>query len=267
MDVNTGTDQLLAHVDDDGIGWMFFNNPSRHNALSVEMQLGIPRALSALDEDPRVRLIVVAGSGGRAFVSGADISEFGAKRTSVEARSAYDKATADSWQCWERVSKPIVAMIQGYCIGGGLIAALQADLRVCSDDSQFGVPAARLGLGYGFDGVQKLTRIVGPAWTSEILFSARRLNAEEALRIGLVNRVTSRGDLEPTVRELAGAIAANAPLTIATCKAAIRQTMKDAGDRDLAAIEAMVERCYLSLDYLEGQRAFMEKRDPVFTGR
>jgi enoyl-CoA hydratase/carnithine racemase len=266
MHLDTGTEQLLAHVDE-GVGWVVFNNPSRHNALSVEMQLGIPRALSALDAHPDVRVIVVKGAGTRAFVSGADISEFGEKRTNVEARAAYDRATAGSWSCWERVTKPVIAMIRGYCIGGGLIAALQADFRICSEDSQFGVPAARLGLGYGFDGVQKLTRVVGTSWTAEILFSARRLDAAEALRIGLVNRVTPVDVLEDTVLELAGAIADNAPLTIAACKASIRATLRDPADRELEAIATMVEQCYRSEDYLEGQRAFMEKREPRFAGR
>jgi enoyl-CoA hydratase len=266
LDVDTGTDQLLAHVDD-GVGWMVFNNASRHNALSVEMQLGVPRALGALDTDPAVRVIVVKGAGTQAFVSGADISEFGDQRTSTEARAAYDRATADSWRCWDHVSKPVIAMIRGYCIGAGLLAALEADLRICSDDSQFGVPAARLGLGYGFDGVQKLTRVVGASWTAEILFSARRLDAGEALRIGLVNRVTPAEELEATVLDLARSMCRNAPLTIATCKAAIRQTTRDVDDRELGVIEEMVERCYRSEDYREGQRAFLEKREPRFVGR
>jgi enoyl-CoA hydratase/carnithine racemase len=266
MDIDTGTDTLLARVQD-GVGWLVFNNPSRHNALSVEMQRGVPGALAALDADPSVRVLVMTGAGTRAFVSGADISEFGEKRTTAEARADYGRATAESWRSWDQVSKPLIAMIRGYCVGGGLIVALKADLRICSADSQFGVPAARLGLGYGYDGVQALTRVVGASWTAEILFSAQRFGAETALRIGLVNRVVPVEDLEAAVRELADSIAGNAPLTIATCKAAIRETMRDEKDRDLAPIDTMVEKCHLSEDYLEGQRAFMEKREPRFLGR
>jgi enoyl-CoA hydratase/carnithine racemase len=246
---------------------MTYNNPARLNAMSMDMQEAVPRVLSAFQESPDVRVVVVTGAGGRAFVSGADISEFGDKRTSVEARATYDRVAAEAGRAWATVDKPIIAMIRGYCIGGGLLTALQTDMRIAAEGSQFGVPAAKLGLGYGYAGVDKLMALVGPAWAAEILFSARRLSDQEALRIGLVNRIVPDDQLEATVHELAATMAANAPLTIRACKAAIRELQKDAARRDLDAVNRMVEECFRSEDYREGQQAFMEKRPPAFRGR
>jgi enoyl-CoA hydratase/carnithine racemase len=158
-------------------------------------------------------------------------------------------------------------MIRGYCIGGGLLTALRADIRLAAEGSQFGVPAARLGLGYAFGGVEELVALVGPSWAAEILFSARRLSADEALSIGLVNRVVPPGRLEPDVRELARAIAANAPLTVRACKVGIREATRPPGDRDRALVDQLVEACFRSEDYLEGQAAFAQKREPRFRGR
>jgi enoyl-CoA hydratase/carnithine racemase len=266
MSIDTGTDRMLARIED-GIGWMTYNNPARLNAMSMDMQEAVPRVLSAFQESPDVRVVVVTGAGGKAFVSGADISEFGDKRTSAEARATYDRVAAEAGRAWTTVDKPIIAMIRGYCIGGGLLTALQTDMRIAAEGSQFGVPAAKLGLGYGYAGVDKLMALVGPAWAAEILFSARRLSDQEALRIGLVNRIVPDDTLEASVHELAAAMAANAPLTIRACKAAIRELQKDAGRRDLDAVNRMVEECFRSEDYREGQQAFMEKRPPVFRGR
>jgi len=264
--VDTGTEKMLAHVEG-GIGWMTYNNPARHNAMSYEMQIAVPRILAAFEADDDVHVIVVRGAGEKAFVSGADISEFDSKRTTVSAREEYDEALAASWRSWREVSKPIIAMIRGYCIGGGLLTAMKADIRIAADDSQFGVPAAKLGLGYAYGGVQELMTLVGPSWAAEILYSARRLDAEEARHVGLVNRVVSVDELEPQVRELAGLIAANAPLTVKACKASIRELQRDPIDRDVAKVDAMVEACFRSEDYLEGQQAFAEKRAPQFRGR
>jgi enoyl-CoA hydratase/carnithine racemase len=263
--IETGTEKMLAHVEG-GIGWMTYNNPARHNAMSYDMQIAVPRILGAFASDPEVHVIVVQGAGDRAFVSGADISEFSEKRTAVDARAEYDAALAAAWASWARVDKPIIAMIRGYCIGGGLLTAMKADIRVAAEGSEFGVPAAKLGLGYAYGGVEELMGVVGPAWTAEILFSARRLSAQEAHHIGLVNRVVPVDALEATVRDLASVIAANAPLTVQACKAAIREARRDPADRDLDAVERMVEACFRSEDYLEGQAAFAEKRPPRFRG-
>jgi enoyl-CoA hydratase/carnithine racemase len=263
---DTGTEQLLCDVDD-GIARVTFNNPTKRNALSREIREALPGVLRSLQADDAVRVVVLTGAGGKAFVSGADISEFGEQRTTPEARAAYDAKAADAARAWTDLQKPIIAMIRGFCIGGGLLTALQADLRIASDDSQFGVPAARLGLGYGFGGVEQLLQLVGPSWASEILFSARRLSAAEALQCGLINRVTTVESLEDQVRALAATIRDNAPLTVASLKAAIREARRPVDKRDLGRVAAMVEACFRSNDYKEGQAAFLEKRAPRFEGR
>ncbi|HXQ18857.1 MAG TPA: enoyl-CoA hydratase [Acidimicrobiales bacterium] len=266
VDHATGTDQLLVEVED-GVGRVTFNNPTKHNALSLAMRAAMPDAIAALEQDPAVRVVVMTGAGTKAFMSGADISEFGAQRTTPEARAEYDRSSATVASAWNALGKPIIAMIRGYCMGGGLLTALQADIRLASPDARFAVPAARLGLGYGIGGVQALREIVGPAAAAEILFSARRLDAHEALSIGLVNRVVEAEQLEHAVMELAHAIAANAPLTVAACKVALRELRRPPEQRDLARVAELVEACFRSEDYLEGQAAFAEKREPRFRGR
>ncbi|HXX48517.1 MAG TPA: enoyl-CoA hydratase [Myxococcota bacterium] len=263
--LDSGTDKLLVDVDG-GVARVTFNQPEKRNALSVEMRAALPRVLSALQQNADVRVVVLTGAGTEAFVSGADISEFGAQRTAPEARRDYDRGAAEAGRAWLALEKPVVAMIRGYCMGGGLLTALQADIRIASDDAQFGVPAARLGLGYGMGGVEALLEVVGAAWTAEILFSARRLDARLAERIGLVNRVVPAERLEAEVAELARAICDNAPLTVAACKAAIREARREPARRDAARVAALVEACFRSEDYREGQRAFAEKRRPRFTG-
>jgi enoyl-CoA hydratase/carnithine racemase len=266
-DIDTGTDMLLLSVDDGGVARLTFNNPSKRNALSADNRAALPGALRTMADDDRVRVVVVTGAGGKAFVSGADISEFGQQRTSPEARDAYDRQAAESGRAWAALGKPIIAMIRGFCIGGGLLTAMQADIRIASDDSRFGVPAARLGLGYGYGGVERLMGLVGPACAAEILFSARRFSAAEAYDMGLVNRVVPVDELESQVMELATASAANAPLPVAPCKAAITEARRPADKRDLERVAAMVEACFRSDDYREGQAAVLEKRTPQFRGR
>ncbi|MGH3276947.1 MAG: enoyl-CoA hydratase [Streptosporangiaceae bacterium] len=262
---DTGTDKLLVEVAG-AVAVLTFSNPARRNALSAEMRTALPGVLAALGADPEVRVIVMTGAGEQAFVSGADISEFGDQRTAPAARGDYDRSWSALNQAWAALDKPVIAMIRGFCLGGGLLTALQADIRITADDSQFGVPAARLGLGYGFAGVTALTSLVGPAATAEILFSARRFDAAEALAMGLVNRVVPADRLRAEVMTLATTITHNAPLTVAACKAAIRAAGQSPRDRDLARVEKMVEACFQSQDYREGQRAFAEKRPPLFTG-
>lgn len=266
MNIELDTDRMIATVED-GIGWVVYNNPERLNAVSIEMTEAIPVIFDAFEKMDEVRVVVMRGAGDRAFISGADISQFEKQRSSEESRRIFDEKGKVAAARMAALTKPLIAMIQGYCIGGGLMNALRADIRIASEDAQFGIPAARLGLGYGYAGVKGLVDVVGPAIANEILFTARRLSADEALRVGLVNRVVSRAALEPTVRELARSIVDNAPLTVRTAKFSIRQRLQDPEERDLEQAARLVEECFQSEDYKEGRRAFMEKRRPAFQGR
>ncbi len=249
------------------IGWMTFNNPERHNAVSLEMWEAAESILADFAEDNDVRVIVVTGAGGKAFVSGADISKFESERGSKEAVAHYSSVSAAAFTRLEQSHKPTIAMIDGYCIGGGLAVAVSCDIRICSEKSQFGIPAARLGLGYAFDGLRRLVGTVGPAFAKEIMFTASRFDSGRALATGLVNRVVVEGDLKKTVTELAETIAENAPLTVTAAKRIIGEIQKDAGDRDLDMCRTLVQACFDSEDYVEGRTAFMEKRKPNFLGR
>ncbi len=263
--MDLGVEKLIGRKDGQ-IGWMIFNNPERRNAVSLDMWRAIPDVLAAFEADPEVRVVVFVGAGDRAFVSGADISQFEAERADASAEARYSSASAAANIAMAGISKPTIAMIRGYCIGGGLAVALTCDLRICTDDSRFAIPAARLGLGYGFGGIKALIDLVGPAIAKEILFTARQFSAEEALRVGLVNRVTSRDQLEPLVREYAAMIGANAPLTIRAAKLAAREALRDPEKRRLADVEAAVAACFDSADFKEGRTAFMQKRAPAFRG-
>ncbi|HLI67159.1 MAG TPA: enoyl-CoA hydratase [Caulobacteraceae bacterium] len=264
MDI--GTERLFGRKDGH-IGWMIFNNPARRNAVSVDMWQAIPGVLADFEADPAIRVIVFTGAGDKAFVSGADISQFDDVRANREANEVYSRHSADANRAMVRLAKPSIAMIKGYCIGGGMAVALTCDMRVCSDDSRFAIPAARLGLGYGYDGLKALADVVGPAFAKEIMFTARQFSAEEALRIGLVNKVVPAAELEAAVRDYAAMIGRNAPLTVKAAKMAVREAMKDPERRQLDEVSKAVDACFESADYAEGRKAFMEKRDPVFQGR
>ena len=260
------TGEMLARVED-GIGWMTYSNPGRRNAVTLDMQRAIPVILGAFEADPEVRVIVITGAGEKAFVSGADISEFAEHRTSADARAEFDLVASRALQAWQQVEKPILAMIRAYCIGGGLATAMQADIRVAAEGSVFGIPAARLGIGYRLEFIEPLVALVGPAWAAEMLYTARRLSADEAHRIGLVNRVVPSAELTGQVRDLAMTIAANAPMTVRAAKVALRELRRDPGARNLDLARELAEECFRSEDYVEGQRAFLEKRAPRFRGR
>ena len=264
--MKTSTERMIARKDG-AVGWMLFNNPARHNAVSVDMWKAVPEILDEFNADGDVRAVVLAGTGGKAFISGADISEFEQKRGSREAILEYnaigDRANRAIVEC----GKPTIAMIQGYCIGGGLGVALGCDLRIASDNSRFGVPAAKLGLGYAFPGIKRLADVVGPSFAKEIFYTARQFDANEALQMGLVNRVRPVAEVESYVADYAARIAENAPMTIAAVKLAVAEWTKDPDKRDLDAVQAAVDACFASEDYVEGRTAFMQKRKPAFKGR
>ncbi len=259
------TTKMLARVED-GIGWITFNNPDRRNAISLEMWEGLGTILESFQYNDDVRVVIMKGAGDKAFVSGADISEFDSKRGNAVQKKQYGEISANANRWLGKLDKPLIAMIQGFCIGGGLATALAADVRIATDDSTFGIPAAKLGLGYDYSGLKILSDLVGPSRTKDIMFTARFLDADEALRIGLVNFVVTRDELEQKVKDYAALIAVNAPLTVKAAKAAVNEAMKDADKRDLATVNAMVNTCFDSEDYKEGRRAFMEKRMPRFVG-
>ena len=247
------------------IGWMVIDNPARRNAINGAIWSAIPPAMERFNADPEVRCIVVRGAGSIAFAAGADISEFEKRRDSPDAVQGYDKTIDRALHAIDDSPKPVIAMIQGFCIGGGLELSLDCDLRYAGESSQFAIPAARLGLGYGVHGTSRLVATVGHAVAREIFFTARRYNAQEALRMGFVNRVMPDAELEGFVRGIAQNIAENAPITIAASKALIEAMVQPRGD--FSKGEALIRSCMTSEDYVEGRRAFMEKRKPAFKGR
>jgi len=265
MDDVTKTEKMLARKDG-RVGYVIFNNPERHNAVSLDMWAATSRILDDYANDDDVRVVVLTGAGGKAFVSGADISKFESERANLEATRHYSATVEKAYLGVQDFPKPTIAMIRGYCIGGGLGLAVCCDLRVCSENSRFAVPAAKLGLGYSYAGLRRLINIVGPAFAREIFFTARQFSTEEARQMGLINRVVPEAELEGYVKNYAETIAANAPLTVKAVKYIVGEAMKDESQRNLALCTEMVEQCFTSRDFVEGRRAFMEKRKPAFTG-
>lgn len=248
------------------VGWLVFNNPERRNAVSVDMWEAIPRVLDRFEADPGLRLVVLAGAGDKAFVSGADISQFESQRAGAEAVQRYEEIAEGAQLRLQHCDKPVLAMIRGYCLGAGVNIALTCDLRIAADDARFGIPAARMGLGYRVSSTKNMVDTIGPAHTREMLITARQFSAAEALAMGLVQRVVPAAALEAETLETCAGIAANAPLTMRTAKRIVRELLKPPGSFDEAACKAFVRECFESSDYKEGRRAFMEKRKPAFKG-
>jgi enoyl-CoA hydratase/carnithine racemase len=248
------------------VGRIVFNKPAKHNATSSDMWEAIPVILDDFEKDPAIRVVVVTGVGDKAFVSGADISEFEKARSTPEQVARYDKIGEVANARLTKCSKPTIARIRGYCIGGGLAVALTCDIRIASEGARFGVPAAKLGLGYRAAGIKVLMDLVGPSNAKEIFFTGRLFSASEALGMGLVNRVVPDAELDSYVEDYCGLIGQNAPLTMHAAKRTVEELSRLDGKPDLDRSARLVKECFESEDYIEGRRAFMEKRKPVFKG-
>ena len=263
--MDTGCDQLHATVDD-GIGLIVFDNPAKHNAMTGDMLAALARVRVAFAADPEVRVVVVRGVGDRAFISGADIAQLGSGQIGTPPPRGSGPGGPPATRGALAVGKPVIAMIHGYCIGGGVMIALGADIRICSDDASFGIPAGKLGVGYPYEATATLVALVGPGQAAEILFTGRRIDAREAERIGLVNRVVAKDALEDEVLAMAREIAVNAPLSHVAHQRSIHAAVSGRDDEQ-AGVDAAIAAAWASADFREGAAAFMERRDPHFEGR
>ena len=267
MNFDLPTDKMIARKDG-AIGHAVFNNPERHNAVSLEMWDALDIILEHFENDADVRLVVLSGAGGKAFVSGADISKFEKERGSKEATEHYNARVKKVYERIEHFPMPTIAMINGHCIGGGLNLAVCCDFRICTENSKFAMPAAKLALGYPYHAIQRLMAAIGPAAAKQLMFTAKSIDAETAFRLGFVQEVVAAERIEDHVGELAATIAGNAPLTVKAMKFIGTQVMEpDPAKRDHDRCDELVAACFASNDYVEGRRAFMEKRKPAFKGR
>jgi enoyl-CoA hydratase len=267
MTATVKTEKLLMQKDGP-IGWITFNQPEKRNAVSQEMWQAMPEYVADLAADDAIRVVILRGAGEQAFVAGADISQFKDRRRNAADEEEYRRISGAGSQSLANLGKPLLAMIHGFCIGGGVSIAITCDMRIAADDARFGIPAARLGLGYHYHGMEKLMSLIGPAYTKELFFTARTdFSAPDALRMGLVNQVVPKADLERFTRDYAIMMSRNAPLTLRSAKASVDQLVRPEERRDYAMLDRLIKDCFDSQDYQEGVKAFSEKRRPQFQGR
>ncbi|MBM3609252.1 MAG: enoyl-CoA hydratase [Alphaproteobacteria bacterium] len=263
--MQSSSPRIIAKIEN-GIGWLIFNNPEKHNAISHDMRIASIEIMESFASNGDVRAVMMRGAGGKAFISGADISQFESAEKG-DSNRWHETQTGEKFrQALEDFPKPLIAVIEGYCLGGGMMVAMSVDIRIASADSQFGIPAARLGIAYPVDGVRNLVNLAGPAKAREILLTGKRFDAQEALRIGLVNQVYDRTDMNGEVEALASSLRENAPLSMRATRIVIKELLKDESARSLETCEEVIRLCYTSEDFAEGRKAFAEKRRPVFKG-
>jgi enoyl-CoA hydratase len=260
------TDKILSDIEN-GIGWVIYNNPEMRNAISLAMAGKVAEVIESHNDNDEVRVVIVRGEGGKSFVSGQDISEFEAMRSNPDAIEHYERIVNGMYHGIRKCPKPVIAMIEGYCLGGGMALACACDIRICSDNSIFGIPAGRLGIGYRPNFTRWVVETVGASTAKEILFTARRYDAAEAFQVGLVNRVTSVDELKSYVLEYANSIVENAPLSVRASKNIVNAVGDSPGEWGREALQELIDACSNSEDYIEGRRAFMEKRKPNFKGK
>jgi enoyl-CoA hydratase/carnithine racemase len=254
----------LALTLSDGVATLLIDRPAKRNALSQAMLAALPDLLSQAAADPAVRVLVVTGGAGRAFCAGADIDEFAQVYATPQASAAFTVLFAGAQTAMAGFPKPTAAMISGACVGGGCGLALGCDVRFADTSARFGIIPARLGLAYALADTKRLTDAVGFETASDLLYSARLIDADEALRIGLVGQVTAPDALEATVRAWANRVAANATSSLAAIKGMINRIRAGAAGDD-AATRAIFTEAFASADFSEGRLAFIEKRRPNFS--
>ena len=260
------TPRMIAEIDG-AVGRMIFNNPARRNAVSADMFEAIPLILDRFELDTAVRVVVLSGAGDKAFAAGLDISQFEERFSSPETVASHSVLTRRAAERLTGCLKPTIAMIHGFCVGAGVQIAGNCDIRIAAESASFAITAAKMGLGYPVRSMKRLVDLVGPSHAKEIFFTARQFSAPEAYAMGLIDRIVPDAELSDYVQGYCERIAANAPLTLRAVKEIVGELGRPDGELDLERCERAVKACFESTDYVEGRRAFMEKRKPVFTGK
>lgn len=252
---------------DNQVAYLILNNEARHNAISLEMFDAIRESLRELSKDDGVRVLVVRGAGNKAFAAGADISEFESQRATPAQIEAYVARSEPGYADLYEFPKPTIAMIRGWCVGGGFALAAACDVRLCDEAAKFCNPSGRVAVGWGASGIRRVVNVIGPSYTKEMVFTGRNYTAQQAQRMGFVSEIFPAAAIESATREYAAQVASLAPLTLSSVKRIVGELMKDGGARNDELCRSLYMGCYTSADYVEGRRAFMEKRKPHFVGR
>lgn len=249
-----------------GVARLFIDNAAKRNAFDFDMWRALPPLMKAIEDEPEARVLVISGAPGLSFCSGADISEFSTMRATSDGGRAYEAANVEAFDAISNLSKPTIAAISGFCMGGGMGLAAACDLRVAQEGAVFSIPAAKLGVGYPPSAMRYVVAAVGPQLAFDLFFTARRLSAREARDAGFLVRLMEQESFIGAVHELAESIADNAPLTLKAAKAAIRAAAALPGALSPEGCEALAAACFDSADYEEGRAAFLDKRSPKFRG-